>query len=221
MQPVAPLSFEIDEEDRFIDEKYDLLDLNGLPPESTCAPAPLRPPTVALPSENRLRRAGRWLVAEMGENPPAELLAFLRLKHLGAADAFLLEPVFLDALWPEHLQYPISEENERAALTDFAACCSAALASFGGSVQSDLQTLAEADGASRDYALASVRYAERRALEAASRAVETRLGALRNLEYYQQRRLNALGLQPVETEEEIDALRAGGRQYSASDYGDW
>ena len=193
---VAPLAFALDDDDRFIDEKTDALEVGGMPPEGT------------------------WLLAEEGEAPPAELLAFLRLKHLGAADCFLLEPVFIDALWKEHLQNPISEENERDALEAVEKCCEAALSGFGGSLREDLQTLAEADSTSREYALASVRYAERRALQATSRAVETRLGSVKNLEFYQQRRLNSLGLQPVESEEEIESLRVAGRQYSSSEY-DW
>ena len=140
---------------------------------------------------------------------------------MSGADAFLLEPVFIDALWREHLPYPVSEENERLALSDVKACCERALVTFGGSVQADLQTLAEAERDSKAYAFAAVRYAERRALQSASRAIENRLGSLANLEYYQQRRLNSLGLQPIESEDELESLRAAGRQYSSSDYGDW
>jgi hypothetical protein len=120
-------------------------------------------------------------------------MAFLRVKHLSGADAFLLEPVFIDSLWQEHAQLPVSEANERAALTDVGQRCEDAVQAFGGSLRSDLQTLAEAERSSREYALAAVRYAERRALQAAARAIETRLGALGSLEYYQQRRLASLG----------------------------
>ena len=38
-------------------------------------------------------------------------------------------------LWPEHLQLPVSEENERAAIGDAIQICEAALAHLGGSVQ--------------------------------------------------------------------------------------
>ncbi len=139
-------------------------------------------------------------------------------RHLRGTDAFLLEPVFIDAVWREHLQLPVSEENERAALTDVGTRCADALRSFGASLQDDLRTLAEAERSSRAYALAAVRYAERRALQAAARAVETRLGALNSLEYYQERRLASLGLQPIESEDELDALRAAGRQMQSTDY---
>lgn len=38
---------------------------------------------------------------------------------------------------------------------------------------------------------------------------------LDQIEYYQDRRLASLGLTPIETEEELDALRAAGRSYGA------
>lgn len=121
-------------------------------------------------------------------------------------------------MWTEHLPLPVSEANERAALTDVATRCADALDAFGGSLQSDLQTLAEAERTSREYALAAVRYAERRALQAAARATETRLSTLKGLEYYQERRLTSLGLQPIESDDELEALRAAGRQMQSTDY---
>lgn len=113
---VAPLTFAVDEDDILIDEKCDVLELNGLTEEAT------------------------WLVAEEGETVPGELMAFLRVKHLSGADAFLLEPVFIDSLWQEHAQLPVSEANERAALTDVGQRCEDAVQAFGGSLRSDLQT---------------------------------------------------------------------------------
>lgn len=53
-----------------------------------------------------------------------------------------------------------------------------------------------------------MRYSERRALEAAARWFEAQLEQLGELEYYQERRLRLLGLEPIETEEELDQLRA-------------
>ena len=49
------------------------------------------------------------------------------------------------------------------------------------------------------------------------RAAEASLGGLGGLEYYQERRLASLGLNPIESDEELEALKAGGRSYSASD----
>ena len=132
--------------------------------------------------------------------------------QIDAADAFILEPVFFDALWREHLQLPLSPENEAAALGEVAARCAAGLEQLklGGSVQQDLQVLAEAPKTERAYKLAAVRYAERRALQSAARALDARLSGLKQLQYYQDRRLESLGLTPIETEAELEALRADG-----------
>jgi hypothetical protein len=182
--PAVAVRFELNE-DRFLNEKLEVLEDAGLS---------------ASPS---------WLLRE-DEEPPAELLAFLRLKRLGGADAFLLEPVFFSALWREHLQLPVSHENEAAALGEAVARCAAALEQLGGSVQQDLQVLAETPKSERRYQLAALRYAERRGLQAAARWFETQLSGLKGLEYYQERRLAGLGLNPVESEAELDALRAVG-----------
>lgn len=173
----------------------------------------------------------QWALGD-GADVPADLLAFLRLKHLGGADTFLLEPVLIDSLWSEHLGLPVSPGNERAALSELAHRCVAGLDALGGSVQADLQALAAgwtpgrpeesspgAVAARRGYCFAAVRYAERRALQYFARAAESRLGELDSLEYYQGRRLSALGLAPIESEEELDALKAAGRQIS--DRPDW
>jgi [ribulose-bisphosphate carboxylase]-lysine N-methyltransferase len=44
--------------------------------------------------------------------PDERLLPVLRLLNLAGADAFLLESIFRGEVW-EHMQLPISEENER------------------------------------------------------------------------------------------------------------
>ena len=154
------------------------------------------------------------------------LLRFLRFQHIGAADAFLLEPIFMDAVWAEHLPLPVSKENEQAALADASGQCQALLAQLAQSVQYDLNVLAEAEKATRAYKLSAVRYAERRALQGVAKWFEVRLASLDTLTYYQERRLSTLGLDPIETAEEIEQLRAvgdraGGRRYGADDYGDW
>jgi len=196
----ACLTWSLDEDDLNYDEKCDVVEVEGLAAEQP------------------------FSLAEQA-SVPEELLAFLRLKHLRGADAFLCEAIFRNALWAEHLPLPVSEENERAALTDGRDRCAAALASLRGSLQEDLATLAEAPRASRGYRLAAVRYAERRALEAASRQFDSQLGALNSLEYYQERRLRSLNLNPIETQEEVDRLaadsmpdRAAGRSFGAQDY---
>lgn len=155
---------------------------------------------------------------------PDELMAYLRLIHLGPpttpSDAFLLEALFADSLWREHLPLPISRQNEAAALTVGFEAATEALLRLRGSVQEDLATLAEAPRESRAYRLAAVRYAERRALEAATSAFRVQMGSLDSLEYYQERRLRMLNLTPIETEEELEALKAAGRAMTSDGY-DW
>jgi hypothetical protein len=210
VDPVAEAAFALDDGDLSLDEKELVLaDYAGLLTEV------------------------RYALSE--EDPlPEELLAFLRLKNMRGADTFLLEPVFLDTIWGQHLQLPVSEENERDALQDVADFASAVLERFaeqGNSVQTDLQTLAEADRAGRPYALSAVRYAERRALETVLRAAQSRQGNLKGAnapEYYQERRLNAMGLQPMDSDEieamrsggEASGIRAGGRTYTEKSI-DW
>ena len=117
-------------------------------------------------------------------------------------------------VWSEHLCLPVSEDNERTALTEISNLCDATLNRFEGTLQSDLATLAEALSQSRSSALASVRYAERRALEGSARGVTAALGELKQLEYYQERRLRGLNLTPIETEEELEALRADSARFA-------
>ena len=78
-----------------------------------------------------------WLldgaVSAAGE-PPPEMMAYLRLRHLGGADAFLLEAIFRSALWAEHLQLPVSRENEELSMRDGLGRCNEARATRAGKV---------------------------------------------------------------------------------------
>jgi len=196
----ASIELWIEPDDVEFDDKFDVLELAGLSDVQT------------------------FLLSEQGEVITDELLAFLRLRHLSGADSFLLEAIFREVVWLEHLSLPVSEANEKAALSDGLTQCSGAIDALTGSVQADLALLAEADRASVEYRLAAIRYAERRALQAAVRVFQAKLNQLKNLEYYQERRLRSLNLNPIETEEELDALReesterAAGRSYGRDDY---
>ena len=188
------LAWTIEETDFNFDDKLDVLETAGLADDQP-------------------------FVLREGEAPPAELLAFLRLRHLQGIDAFLLESIFRQVLWPEHLQLPVTENNERAAMQDGSDRCAAALAALSGDLQRDLAILAEAAPGSRAAELASIRYAERRALESAARWFDAQLELpASSVEYYQERRLRSLNLDPIETAEDLDALRAAGRAYSDNDW---
>ena len=56
----------------------------------------------------------------------------------------------IDSLWSEHLQLPVSQENEKAALDEGADLCAAALSQLRGSLQEDLSVLAEGEPSSRE-----------------------------------------------------------------------
>ena len=131
------------------------------------------------------------------------------------------QALFADDLWREHLQQPVSRQNEAAALQLGHDAVTSALGKLRGDIQLDLASLAEAPRESVRYRCAAVRYAERRAVSAAANELRAALGSLDRLEYYQERRLKLLNLTPVETEEELEALRSAGRRTSDSSSYDW
>ena len=183
------LSFEIDPEDRNAFEKEDILESQGIGALET-------------------------FVLSESDPLPSELIAFLRLRMLDGADTFLLESVFRDILWLEHIPLPISEENEQAVLNLIVDTATLYIRRLRSSMQQDLAILSEEPSSSVAHQLAALRYAERRALEAVQKEAERQLRSLKELEYYQERRLRLLNLTPIESEEELDALRAAGRALS-------
>lgn len=56
------------------------------------------------------------------------------------ADAFLLESIFRNEVW-EHMQLPVSEENERCCYQQLIDGCTAALAGYPTSIDEDLALL--------------------------------------------------------------------------------
>lgn len=91
----ADLRFELDAEDRFIDDKLTVLYENG-----------------AIDGDDA---ESGFFECCVGGEPDLEVLRFLRLSALVGGDAFLLEPIFANELW-DFLAAPISPDNERAAL---------------------------------------------------------------------------------------------------------
>jgi len=116
------------------------------------------------------------------------MIQFLRLAQLGGQDSFLLESVFRKEVWG-FMSLPVSERNERDVLDAIADACSTALGEMVG-VGVD-----EVDGTKRTERLcAVVREAERRALTRTLEFVQREKEALDLKEYYQERRLDDLGL---------------------------
>jgi len=169
---VAELTFEIDEEDRFRDDKLDILEFE------TYDNAPMEP----VQSFDVVSEAGRD-----GEPDPA-MIQFLRLVKLGTKDAFLLESVFRKDVW-EFMSLPVSEPNERTVLETIANSCSKALAGMEG-----IEAPEDEDENSPQSLCAIVRESETKALSRTLEYVEREKEALDLKEYYQERRLKDLGL---------------------------
>ena len=92
-EPAVSLAWTIEETDANYYDKLDVVEAAVKLAEtsrSCCARARRRPAAVS---------------ASCGSPPP-----------LQGIDAFLLESIFRQVLWPEHLQLPVTENNERAAL---------------------------------------------------------------------------------------------------------
>ncbi|EFN56770.1 hypothetical protein CHLNCDRAFT_8187, partial [Chlorella variabilis] len=169
-QPSYALTLELSKEDRNYDDKADILELNELA-EST----------------EHILRADRA--------PDAGLLPVLRLLNLSGTDAFLLESIFRNEVW-EHMQLPVSEDNERGCYQQLIDGCTAALAAYPTSIDEDLALMASGSlqPGSRRQSAVRVRLGEKEALDATLRYFEGRISRLENMEYYAERRLKRLGL---------------------------
>eukprot|EP00554_Chaetoceros_debilis_P015148 CAMPEP_0194121596 /NCGR_PEP_ID=MMETSP0150-20130528/47635_1 /TAXON_ID=122233 /ORGANISM="Chaetoceros debilis, Strain MM31A-1" /LENGTH=579 /DNA_ID=CAMNT_0038814103 /DNA_START=194 /DNA_END=1933 /DNA_ORIENTATION=+ len=177
---VAEISFEIDPDDRFYDDKLDVLEFE------TYDSAPMEP----LQSFDIVSEVGRD-----GEPDPA-MIQFLRLLKLDGKDAFLLESIFRKEIW-EFMSEPVSEPNERAVLDAIESACSKALKSMEGTdtgVTSDDDNSEEIDPNSPASLCAILRESETRALSRTMEFVNREKEALDLKVYYQERRLQDLGL---------------------------
>jgi [ribulose-bisphosphate carboxylase]-lysine N-methyltransferase len=179
-------TFSIAEDDPEFDDKADILETEGLTVEET------------------------WVISDGRQRAmiPENMMAFMRLKHLSGEDVFILEAVFKDRVWLEHMKQPFTEENERAVLTHLASAIEEKLGRITVSYQEDLKIIAIADRQSPAYGFANIRYAERRALEEFGKAISLQLDGLKKIEYYHERRLGGLGLLEGD---EVDTMTAGGK----------
>jgi hypothetical protein len=169
---LCELAFEVTADDKFLDDKEDILSSAGL----------------GLRQTFDVRADG---------GVDGGMIQFLRLKCLRDMDAFLLEAVFRpDVL--TFMELPVSEANEQAVDEAVIACCQTALDAFK---DAQTMTLAALEGSGsglmdprRLEALTRVRESERAALEAAQAWAERDMTTSDIKEYYQDRRLNELGL---------------------------
>jgi len=162
---VSEITLEVDPEDRFYDDKMDILEFE------TYDQAPMDP----VQSFDLVSAPGRD-----GEPDPA-MIQFARLCQLGGTDAFLLESIFRKEVWG-FMALPVSERNEMAVIKQISELCEKAL--------EDLNQCREGGPEVCTKLRASEVKALTRTLEYLRREKE----ALDLKEYYQERRLKDLGL---------------------------
>lgn len=149
--------------------------------------------------------------------PPPDLMPFLRLVMLGGGDVFLLEAVFRPEVWG-FMAYPVSEENEAAAIDAILAACATALDGYTAPPGADVDDGAGGPTTARRAALARrLMGMETAALRACVAYFTRERATLDSLEYYQERRLRELNLlRPVDPSEIVDS-ESGGRAAAAFD----
>ncbi|CAM9930891.1 unnamed protein product [Ascophyllum nodosum] len=180
------LEFTIPDDDKFFDDKEDILEQQGLGTTRTFD----------------LTAAGF---------PDSELIRFLRLSFVGGQDAFLLEGIFRSEVW-EFMNEPVSQTNEAAVNEALATRCEEELNRFYGDARGDEDIMSgKKQATERQRLCASVRRGERTALEMTKNWCETDSKALDRKEYYQERRLKDLQLdQPFEIDDVYPERRPGG-----------
>lgn len=172
---VSELTFELDPEDRFHDDKLDILEFE------TYDQAPMDPSQ----SFDVISAPGRD-----GE-PDAAMIQFVRLCKLGATDAFLLESIFRKETWG-FMSMPVSEGNELKVVNAICEACQTAI--------EDLEQCPEGG----PEVCTKLREAEIRALTRTLGYLQREKEALDLKEYYQERRLKDLGLDSDWSAEEDD-----------------
>ena len=164
-QSVSEVTFELDPEDRFYDDKLDILEFE------TYEQAPLDPAQ----SFDLISAPGRD-----GEPDPA-MIQFVRLCKLGATDAFLLESIFRKEVWG-FMSLPVSEKNELEVVNAIMEVCEAAV-----------EELNQCPEGGPDVCT-KLRESETKALTKTVEYLQREKEALDLKEYYQERRLKDLGL---------------------------
>jgi [ribulose-bisphosphate carboxylase]-lysine N-methyltransferase len=201
----AELTFEVDDTDRFRDDKLDVLE------HETYEMAPMEP----IQSFDVSGGPG-----STGEPDPA-MMQFLRLVKLGGKDAFLLESIFRGDVWG-FMSEPVSEDNERAAVNAVIEACRNALSEMtgeGGVAASSAGGDFSGGSSEMDRLCSMVRESEREALERTLVYMKQEAEALDLKEYYQERRLKSLGLDSDWTPED-DVSFGGTRVPGGANY-DW
>ena len=191
---VSEITLEVDPEDRFYDDKLDILEFE------TYDQAPMGPQQ----SFDVVSAPGRD-----GE-PDKAMIQFARLCVLGSTDAFLLESIFRQECWG-FMELPVSEKNELDVINMITEVCRKALTDFDSCPDSG------------PLICNKLRESERIALTRTIEYLQREKEALDLKEYYQERRLKDLGLDSSwSPEDDMDSDRVYGqtRAPGGADY-DW
>ena len=189
---VAEVTFELNPDDKFYDDKLDILEFE------TYEQAPMDP----IQKFDLVSAPGRD-----GDPDPA-LIQFVRLCQLGGTDAFLLESIFKKEVWG-FMSLPVSEMNEQQVISSITAVCQKGLDEF------------EAGPDGGPAICAKIRELERKALTSTMEYLLREKEALDLKEYYQQRRLKDLGLDSQwSPEDDPDVGFGQTRTPGSADY-DW
>eukprot|EP00878_Enallax_costatus_P025987 GHUV01027854.1.p1 GENE.GHUV01027854.1~~GHUV01027854.1.p1 ORF type:complete len:212 (+),score=73.42 GHUV01027854.1:1025-1660(+) len=164
------LTLSLPEDDRYYADKLDILERNGLSGSSS-------------------------FIIMRGQEPPMEMMGFLRLMQLSGSDCFLLESIFEAEVW-DFMCNPVSEPNEAAVCQAMMDGAKEALAGYCSTIDEDLALLRDGQLASgsREEMAVKVRLGEKEAVDSLLGYFEGRATDLKALEYYQDRRLKRLGL---------------------------
>ena len=183
---VAELTFEIPTDDRFYDDKLDILEF-----------------------ESPLGNPSQSFDVTSVDDPDPVMIQFLRLMHLEGMDAFLLESIFRKEVW-DFMDLPVSEKNEEMVVNQIIKKCKNAMEEMdeSSSLNEDealflgKPNIVEEENSSYDLICATIRILERRALRETILFMEREGEALDLKEYYQERRLKDLGLDSEWNEDE-------------------
>ena len=171
---VSEISLELDSEDRFHDDKLDILEFE------TYDQAPMDPTqsfdVVSIPG-------GRD-----GEPDPA-MIQFARLCQLGGTDAFLLESIFRKEVWG-FMSLPVSERNELKVVNW-----------INDVIEKALEDMDQCPEGGPEVC-SKLRESETKALRRTLEFLQREKEALDLKEYYQERRLKDLGLDSEWTPED-------------------
>mmetsp|Transcript_7520 Transcript_7520/g.18276 ORF Transcript_7520/g.18276 Transcript_7520/m.18276 type:complete len:591 (-) Transcript_7520:248-2020(-) len=169
--PAVELRLSVSEGDRFFGDKADALEQEGLPLASA-------------------------FLLDARRDPPETMQAMLRLCLLKDKDAFILEPIFRDDLWSEHVRLPFSESNEEDVCNTMIDWASKRLAAFSSAL--DENKLVRDSGrifpGSKEEKALGVCIAEQEALEQTVNYFRRRLASFEQIQFYQERRLMSLNL---------------------------